>query len=199
MSQQSEQEEKLVQSLNKGNEEALKIIFDSYYEKLCLYAESFTRDHQAAEEITEDLFIYLWINAKTITIHSSLKNYLFRSIHNKCLSYLEKLKTGRKHVEPLPYVLEDKEIIHPLDVDYPGMDLICRDLEDKAGQILETLPEQCKKIYYLNRFEDLSYTEISGRLGVSVGTVKTQMSRALQKLRDGLKEFLPGLLALFML
>lgn len=199
MSQQSDQEIKLIQSLNSGNQEALRIIFDGYYEKLCLYAESFTHDHQTAEEITEDLFIYLWINARTIAIHSSLKNYLFRSIHNKCLSYLEKLKTDRKYAEPLPYELEDKEILHPLTEDYPGMDLICRELEDKTGQILEALPDKCRNIYYLNRFENLTYSEISVRLGVSVGTVKTQMSRALQKLRHGLKEFLPCLMAFFML
>ena len=74
---------------------------------------------------------------------------------------------------------------------YPLSGLLVSEIEKKAEDILESLPEQCKKIYKLNRLEGLNYPEIAARLKITVGTVKTQMSRAFQKFREGLKEFMP--------
>jgi DNA-directed RNA polymerase specialized sigma24 family protein len=61
-------EKEILQQLQAGSEEAIKTIFDEYYEKLCLYAEGIIRDHQAAEEIVEDLFIYIWLHADSNSI-----------------------------------------------------------------------------------------------------------------------------------
>ena len=187
-------EKELLQLLKDGNEEAVKFIFEKYYESLCLYAESITRNHQVAEEIVEDIFIHIWINAKETSIILSVKNYLYRSTHNNCIKYLNKLKTERKVFDSVDYTLKDYEILHPLNDSYPISTLIAEEMEKKAGEILETLPDQCKEIFTLNRFENLSYSEIATKLNVTVGTVKTQMSRAFHKFREGLKEFLPLLL-----
>jgi RNA polymerase sigma-70 factor (family 1) len=187
-------EKELLQLLKDGNEEAVKFIFEQYYENLCLYAESITKNHQIAEEIVEDIFIHIWINAKDTSIVLSVKNYLFRSTHNNCIKYLNKLKTEKKVFDNQDYTLTDNEILHPLNIEYPIANLIFEELEKKAGEILQALPGQCKEIYALNRFENLSYTEIATKLNITVGTVKTQMSRAFQKFREGLKEFLPVML-----
>jgi len=187
-------EKELLQLLKDGNEEAVKFIFEQYYESLCLYAESITKNHQVAEEIVEDIFIHIWINAKETSIVLSVKNYLYRSTHNNCIKYLNKLKTEKKVFDSVDYTLKDYEILHPLNDSYPISNLIAEEMEKKAGEILETLPDQCKEIFTLNRFENLSYAEIAIKLNVTVGTVKTQMSRAFHKFREGLKEFLPLLL-----
>lgn len=85
-----ETEKDILQLLNAGNEDAIKTVFNLYYEKLCLYAESIVRDHDTAEDIVEDLFVYIWINIKRSPINTSLKNYLYKSIYNNCLKYLNK-------------------------------------------------------------------------------------------------------------
>jgi len=90
-----------------------------------------------------------------------------------------------------PYYLIDQELLHPVTPDYPISNLILQELEEKASQVLDSLPSQCRRIYDLNRFENLSYSEIAKKLDISVGTVKTQMSRAFQKLREALKEYIP--------
>jgi len=187
----------LLQLLNSGDENAIKQIFDKYYESLCLYAESIIKDHQKSEEIVEDIFIYLWINIKNNPINSSVKNYLYRSTHNNCLKYLNKLKSEKKHFELSDYSLSDPEILHPITPSYPISNLIVKELEDKAEKILNNLPKQCKEIYSLNRFENLSYSDIANKLNITVGTVKTQMSRAFQKFRKELKEFIPFILFMF--
>ena len=187
----------LLQLLNSGNENAIKQIFDKYYEGLCLYSEGIIKDRQKAEEIVEDIFIYLWVNIKKSPINLSIKNYLYRSTHNNCLKYLNHLKVEKKHIDFSNYTIFDQEILHPLSPEYPISNLIIKELEDKAEKILSNLPKQCKEIYTLNRFENLNYTEIALRLNITVGTVKTQMSRAFQKFRKELKEFIPLILFMF--
>jgi RNA polymerase sigma-70 factor (ECF subfamily) len=189
-------EKELLQLLKEGDENSIKFIFEKYYEGLCLFAESITKNHQIAEEIVEDIFIHLWLNSDSSTITVSVKNYLYRSVHNNCLKYLDKLKTEKKVLDNFHYSILDEELWHPITPDYPISNLIVQELEEKAGQVLESLPSQCREIYTLNRFENLSYSEIAQKLNITVGTVKTQMSRAFQKLRVALKEYIPLLLAL---
>ncbi|MDP4188612.1 MAG: RNA polymerase sigma-70 factor [Bacteroidota bacterium] len=189
-------EPELLRLLNDGDEKVVRSIFDRYYDSLCLYAESIIKDHHAAEEIVEDIFIHFWLNAKDIQIYQSLKSYLFRSVHNNCLKYLDKHKSEKQNIDSLNYLLEDHEITEPVSLDYAFSNIVAQELEEKAVEVLESLPEQCKKIYYLNRFENLSYTEIAERLNITVGTVKTQMSRAFQKFRINLIDYLPLLIIL---
>jgi RNA polymerase sigma-70 factor (ECF subfamily) len=189
-------EKEILELLKKADEEAIRYIFDVYFEKLCLYAEGIIRDHQAAEDIVEDLFVTVWLHAGTNPIHSTLSNYLFKSTYNNCLQYLNKRKAGFRNAEQLSYILKDHEIIHPLTAGYPFSGLVVMEMEKKAESVLESLPDQCRKIYSLNRFENLSYSEIAAQLKISVGTVKTQMSRAFQRFREGLAEFLTLILLL---
>ena len=183
-------EKDVLELLKRGDEEAIRYIFDVYYEKLCLYAEGIIRNHKDAEDIVEDLFVSVWTRAKTNPINTSINNYLYKSTYHNCLKYLNKLKAEKRNTEPLSYTLKDLEIINPSVSGYPILNLMAEEIEKKAGDILESLPEQCRKIYMLNRFENLTYPEIASRLKITVGTVKTQMSRAFQRFRDGLKEYI---------
>jgi RNA polymerase sigma-70 factor, Bacteroides expansion family 1 len=189
----------LLKLLQEGDESSIKLVFEKYYEGLCLFAESIIRDHQAAEEIVEDIFIHLWLNIDSIAISSSVKGYLYRSVHNNCLKYLSKVKSQKKVFNDLHYSVKDEELLHPLTPSYPISNLIIQELEEKANQVLESLPSQCREIYMLNRFENLSYSEIAQKLDIHVGTVKTQMSRAFQKLREALKEYIPLIITFFLL
>jgi RNA polymerase sigma-70 factor (ECF subfamily) len=192
-------EKEILELLKKGDEEAVRYIFDVYFEKLCLYAEGIIRDHQAAKDIVEDLFITVWLHAGTNPIHTTLSNYLFKSTYNNCIQYLNKRQAEARNTEQLSYILKDHEIIHPLTDGYPVSGMVVMEMEKKAESILESLPDQCRKIYSLSRFENLSYPEIASRLKITVGTVKTQMSRAFQRFREGLAEFLALVLLLLII
>lgn len=187
-------ENEIIKLLNEGNEEAIKLIFDKYYESLCLFAESIIKDHQKSEEIVEDIFIYLWINIKKNPIHFSVKNYLFTSTRNNCLKFLDKLKSEKKIIDKSQYSLEDYEILHQISSNYPASNLILKELENKAEIVFLSLPKQCREIYSLNRFENLAYSEIAKKLNITIGTVKTQMSRAFLKFKKELKDYIPLIL-----
>ncbi len=183
-------EEELLRLLKKGDENSIKRIFETYYVELCFFARSIVKNHQVAEEIVEDLFVHLWLNSKSLILIVSLKSYLYRSVHNNCLKYLEKVKTQNKHLELLQFAPE-KEEIHPVTSDYPLSILVAKELEQKAELVVESLPLQCRTIYNMNRYENKSYSEIATELNINVGTVKTQMSRAYGVLRHALKEYIP--------
>lgn len=185
-----EGENEVIHLLKTGKEGFLKVLFDAYYEKLCLYAEGIIKDHHAAEEIVEDLFIYCWVNAGKLSIHTSLKSYLFTSIHNNCLKYLSRSRIRGIHLSKSYDSLEKQELRLPATEEVPLSCLIVDEIELKAEKILSSLPDRCREIYSLNRYEGLSYTQIAKKLDITVGTVKTQMFRAFEKLREGLKEYL---------
>ncbi len=64
------------------------------------------------------------------------------------------------------------------------------ELESKITGIIESLPDRCREIFKLNRFEELKYKEIAEELNISIKTVEVQMSKALKTLRLGLKDYL---------
>ena len=183
-------------NVKSGNEEAFKSLFDHYYDGMCLYANSIVHNPEAAEEIVEDIFIYLWCNIKKISILTSLKSYLYRSVHNNCLKYIDKLKTRNKHLEINNYQLEDVDILYPYYDNIPISEIIIKEIEEKAEAVLQSLPDQCKEIYLLNRYQNLSYADIAAKLNISVSTVKTQMGRAFQKFRENLRDYMPLLIAI---
>lgn len=180
--------EDLLKLIRQGEEAGVKKVFDKYYVCLCTYAKSITKDHHVAEEIVEDLFIYLWMNAATLEIKSSLESYLYRSVHNNSIKYLNKQKTKNKVFDH--YQFNDHEILNTATDETPFIGMVTKELAEKAEKIFNSLPEKCKEIYSLNRFHNLSYPEIAQKLNISTGTVKTQMSRAFQKFRDELGEYL---------
>ena len=191
------EEHDLILQLRQGDEKAFEIIFRKYFAGLCLFAEHFVRDHETAEEITEDFFCHLWDNCHDLSITTSLSGYLYRSMHNRCLNYLRNRKVRQQYVADNQYFFTDEEILGKDTEDQPVSNLIARELEKNISDAIDGLPEQCRVIFSLNRFEDLSYVEIADKLNLSVNTVKTQMARALQKLRYALKEFLIIALMMF--
>ncbi len=183
----------LINRLKNGEEAAFEWLFRQHFKSLCLYAEHFVKDQVAAEEIVEELFCVLWDNCRTLEINTALKGYLYRSVHNRCLNFLRHRKIENQYIEKQKYVFSDPEI---LDVSFNNnslTELFTRELEEKITAAINKLPDQCRKTFQMNRFENLSYQDIAERLQISVNTVKTHMARALQKIRNELGDYL-GLL-----
>ena len=190
-------EQKLIESIKQGNVKSFELIFKSYYSRLCRYARNYVRDKVIAEDLVKDTFIKIWENRSQVTIKSSLSGYLFRSVHNNCVNYITR---HSKHLNILNESdLQDisAELIHPLSPDYPVANLIAKELEEKIKQSVQALPDQCREIFILSRIDDLSHEEIAKKKDISANTVKVQIYRALIKLREDLKEYLPAFIIIF--
>lgn len=165
--------------IRKGDIGQFESLFRSSYVSLVRYAKTLIKDYDASEEIVQDLFFRLWKDKDKIIIKSTLNGYLFRSVHNKCMHYLEHNKVMERYIEEVSNSKSD-------DTENPSDILHYKELQAKIARILERLPERCGQIFYMSRFEGLKYIEIAERLSVSVKTVESNMGRALKEFRKEL-------------
>ena len=122
----------------------------------------------------------VWEKRATLNPDRSIKSYLYTATKNRALKHLRHEEVKRKN--------KGKIDLYSVAPSTPE-DLI-RHAETAAsiGRAIETLPEKCRLIFKMNRFDHLTYAEIAEVLEVSVKTVETQMGRALHALRHALFE-----------
>lgn len=183
-------EKQIVDSINRGELEAFHYLYNEYYSSLCVYAKGFTRSKEFAEDIVQDVFIKLWEQQGNLNIKSSIRSYLFISVRNNSLNHLKHLQVLNKFNEYYTQLLRDAQELYNISRETGDSLLIAKELEEKILKEIELLPEQCRKIFLMSRFDNLKHQEIADKLGVTVNTVHRQTSIALEKLRQTLKNYL---------
>jgi RNA polymerase sigma-70 factor (ECF subfamily) len=174
------EEKKISVSLDKAGFEQL---FREYFPSLSHFARKYVPDNDTAKEIAHDVFLNLWGKRDNIDSSTSLKSYLFTSVHNRCMNYIRDQRKFNR----------DEKILEILEQEFqeaPHDHLETQELELRIIESLNSLPDRCREIFMLSRFEEISYAEIAERLSLSVKTVETQMSKALRILRGKLKDYL---------
>lgn len=163
-----------------GDVDALNILHGKYYYPLWLWASKYTRNGPLAEELVADCFIRLWERRQHIFIEKSLKSYLFLMLRNQIVSNARKSK---RELLIGSGALPDM----PDEVTISNHDYFAA-----LYRAIQKIPEQRRKILELAAFESYTYKEIAAQLDISVNTVKTQMGRAYQFLKEELdpNEFL---------
>jgi RNA polymerase sigma-70 factor (ECF subfamily) len=162
----------------------MRQLFDIYYAPLCGFAGRYTGNSAIAEEIVSDVMSKLWQRRKADYRAANFREYLYAAVRNTAVNYLKqqhKYQKTEQWEEELRYVLIDET---PLDM------LIADELQTKCEEIIQTLPEQCRKAFQLSRFEELTYEEIAVKMHVSVNTVKHHIKAALSKIRHALSDFM---------
>ena len=171
----------IIGRIRNGDIKEFESLFRSSYVSLVRYATTILKDHDTAEEIVQDLYFRIWQDREKLNIESSLNGYLFRSVHNRCLHYIEHNRVVDRHAEEMSY-RQTESPESPSDI------LNYKELQEKVARILEKLPERCGKIFTMSRFEGLKYSEIAEKLSVSVKTVEANMGRALKEFRKELAQ-----------
>lgn len=171
----------IIGRIRQGDVQQFESLFRSSYVSLVRYAKTLLKDQDTSEEIVQDLFFRIWQDREKIRIESSLNGYLFRSVHNRCLHFIEHSRIVDKHAEEMSFR-------QPESPESPSDILNYKELQGKIASILERLPERCGQIFCMNRFEGLKYNEIAEKLSVSVKTVEANMGRALKEFRKELTE-----------
>jgi len=163
-----------------GDVAALRNLHDKYYYQLWLWASKHTHNETLAEELVADCFIKLWERRKHILIEKSLKSYLYLMLRNQMVSQQRKSKKQIVFNSEILPDLPEETTINNQDF-YAGL-----------YRAIQKIPEQRRKILELAVFDSLTYNEIATRLNISVNTVKTQMGRSYQFLKEELdpKNFL---------
>lgn len=176
-------EKALIDSLKKGNHKSFELVFKTYYGKLCVYAFDYTKQMETAEDLVKDFFVDFWYNREKITVNSSLSGYLFRSVHNACINYLQRNKEKNKTSLVDDFATIEIKLKNPYSEEYPIGNIFAKELEEQLRCVVEKLPAQCKEIFVLSRVERLPHKKIAEKLNISENTVKVQIYRALCKIK----------------
>lgn len=175
----------LITQIRRGDLKAYERVFNEYYGTLCLFAKNMLGDTDQARDIVQDVFVTLYTNKSTLQINKSLKSYLFKCVYNACLNSLKQQKVYALHQQ---YLKENAVLISDDDM------VVRAELEERIRFAVESLPDQCRRIFKMKRYEGMKNSEIASELGISIRTVETQISKALNILRANLIDYLALLL-----
>lgn len=178
----SDKEAILLQQMREGDQGALKEIFNSYFNYLCTTAYKYIADEHLAKDLTQEVFFELWKRRTTLNIQMSLKFYLRRAVINKSLNHIK--------AQRLQFEAPDEHLQVPDKEVSKQKDLEAEDLKLVIDQTIDQLPDRCRVIFAMSRYEGLSHKEIASKLDISTKTIENQISKALKILKEKIKPYL---------
>ena len=166
----------------------VETLFRKYYKILRAYAYRLSGDKDIAEDIVQDVYYELWKKRNELVMENTIKYYLFRSIYTKTLNYLN----SKTYTDQEPFEQSTEGRIQQIYIQSHMFDqeseLIYKELREEIDTVINSLPEQCKKVFILSRKYELKNREIAEQLDISVKAVEKHISKALSILRLSLKD-----------
>ncbi len=162
-----------------GNEAAFRILFDKYHQKIYSFAFHLTRSRLLAEEITQEVFLKIWLKRQELAGINFFYSYLKVVCRNVGLNYLDRIareKVILKYIE-----LNSTEEDHST----PNI-ILSNEYQRILDNVIDQLPEQQRKVFLLSRQDGLKYEEIAAELHISRHTVNEYMKKALLFIRNQL-------------
>ena len=175
-----------IKPLSTDREKEFERLFKEHFKSLYAYAHTILKDEIMAEEIVQQVFYKIWDRNLLATIETSVKAYLYKSVYHDSLNYLKHQKIKAKYQA---YAMRNNN-------NETGNLSGLKELENRLREAMNELPQQCRTIFQLSRFDGLKYQDIASQLNISVKTVENQMGKALKQLRSKLVDFLPLLIIL---
>lgn len=171
----------LVIGIKRGEASAFEKLFNLYAKSMFNFAVFYVKHPQPAEDIVQEVFVNIWKNRSKLNPSLSIKSYLYKSVKNLSLKYLQHEKV----------ILLSEERISTSVQPAQKPDEVYNETEFAAEvqKAVAELPERCRMIFLMHRDNGLTYSEIADILEISINTVKTQMSRAFTSLRQRLIHF----------
>jgi len=173
-------EEQLWHRIQEKDQQAFEIYYKEHYRLFFLTACKYLKDSGRAQEVVNDVFMRLWENAATIEIETSLKFYVHRAVVNRSLNELDKDKRERDRQQEFRYRAQDIPASREMEED---------ELRVRLYRAIDQLPEQCRRVFKMSRYEELKQQEIADRLGISIKTVKNHITYALKALNKVLGDW----------
>lgn len=174
----------LKDTIQKRDATAFKHLFESFYPSLCLFANKYLNNQEAAQDIAQDAFLYFWNKNADFRSKSSVRSYLYRYVRDRSLNFLR-----------------DKKLRHQIELRRMESEFLFRDnlIEEETYDIIysaiRTLSPQMQQVIELS-LDGLKNQEIADQLHISVNSVKTVKARAFTALRGELKADIFALLTI---
>lgn len=172
-------EKVVLQEIKNGNNQAFEFLFKSYYPRLRGYAIRFVNDEEAVRDIIQESFLKFW--EKRFLIEAvSISSLLFAMVRNACLNYLKHLQVvEQRNIGSLDSI-EGKEELYYIDFKQtPESTLLYKELQEQVDAVIHTLPERCREVFMMSRFDKMKNREIAEALQISTTAVEKHLSKAM--------------------
>ncbi|WP_412468325.1 RNA polymerase sigma factor [Pedobacter sp. KLB.chiD] len=176
--------ETLLSSLRCGSHQAMAEIYQLYWEDIFDVALKKTGDEALAQDITQEIFISLWENRKTINLLSGLGAYLHGAVKYKVINSFRSGNLKAHHYMALSALTDEKDTITA------DNKLMLKELHLEVDAAIALLPEKMQQVFSMSRKQDKSIKEIASEMDISAQTVKNQISAALKLLKKSLSYIL---------
>jgi RNA polymerase sigma-70 factor (ECF subfamily) len=173
------EDQDLLPLLQKGDERAFNEIYRRYWEKLVAIGYYHTRDKQMAEEVVGDVFIGLWKKRSDLEIRS-LSAYLGTAVKYAVFKVVVRHQRRQDILRDQGGPESDDEMEKKLDA---------RFLREFLDDVVEALPEKTRLVFRYSREEQLSVTEIAGKMDLSPKSIEYHITKALKILKDSIRKF----------
>jgi RNA polymerase sigma-70 factor (ECF subfamily) len=168
--------EELLPKVAEGDEHAFSLLFKLFWKNVYAVALDFTKSEVLAEEITQDVFLKIWQNRDSLLSIRKFDDYLFIISRNHIYNVLRKKSAEKPFVEHLEEYFQETSYLSDQTICFKET----RDLIDAA---VELLPPQQRMVFLLSRNEGYNHNQIAEKLGISIGTIKSHINRALHSIR----------------
>ncbi len=156
-------------------------LYDRYWEKLVNVSFQRLKSRELAKELVQDLFVTLFVRRRELRPQSSLEAYLMTAVRNQVFR--------KFHLQASNNIGQAKLISVKQDMpELPDELLEAKELRVKIYQATELLPDKCREVFILSRFEQLSHKDIAEQLNISVSTVKKHITKALSIIRHEIND-----------
>ena len=159
----------VITALKAGEEKVFDVVYRHYFRRLCAFCSQYVGEQEEIEEIVQETMMWLWENRKSLVADMSLKSLLFTIVRNKCLNTISHIQVKQQVHERL-YAKFQEQFENP--------DFYIGELMALASKAIRELPDEYRKAFEMNRFEEMTYNEIAAQLGISLATVKRHLNKA---------------------
>jgi RNA polymerase sigma-70 factor (ECF subfamily) len=173
----SSEDQNLLVTIRESNKEAFNIFYEKYWQFVYQFSFNLSKNEKEAEDLTQNVFVEIWQNRRNIHIKNSVKAYLVSIVKHRLLDKIRRDKLFDRYASEIV-----KSLVHTEDSN-PEKNFINRESIEILTDTLGLLPDRCRQVVYMNKFQQYSIREISLELQLSQQTIKNQLSTALKMLR----------------
>lgn len=166
-------DEKLIERLQFNDHQAFEILYSRYWEQLYVSALKVVNDNEKAQDVVQDIFIDIWAKRHHLNV-DKVSSFLFSAVKYKSLMQLRSAKLSATYLELLDRVVDENTVDNQMAFN---------ELNETLESSIAELPERCRQVFTMSRYEHLSHPEIAKKLDVSVRTVEAHIHNALKHIR----------------
>lgn len=178
----------LVARVQVGDADALRVLHARYVVDLLDFAYTYLRSRADAEEVVQDLFLWIWEHRHEWTAPGGLRSYLFKAIRNRAINRLRQHRVQARFQQRMSQHATPPTL-RPATPPDPLAGATAEELRTVLANAIATLPDRCREVFLLVRERQLSYAEVASLLGIAPKTVEIHVNHALGVLRKRVAEW----------